>query len=253
MNLGFIGTGKIASSIIFGIFKSNLKINRIYISSRNRNIAKKLKGRFSRIKICSNNQEIIDKASVIFLSVTPPVGNKILNNLSFKGKTVISLISTIKERELKSKIHSKNICKAIPLPFVENRVGPIIICPKNRIAKKIFSKLGLVIEVNKEQLSFNFWATSSFMASYYEIYNSMTKWLIRRGLKKSQATNYVAELFFALSKDALLKKNIGFGKLVSESQTPKGLNMQVLKELKKAKFYEKINKSLNNVYKKFKK
>ena len=86
MNLGFIGTGKIASSIIFGIFKSNLKINKIYISSRNRNIAKKLKGRFSRIKICSNNQEIIDKASVIFLSVTPLVGKKILNNLSFKAK-----------------------------------------------------------------------------------------------------------------------------------------------------------------------
>ena len=41
MNLGFIGTGKIASSIILGIFKSNLKINKIYISSRNRNIAKK--------------------------------------------------------------------------------------------------------------------------------------------------------------------------------------------------------------------
>ena len=141
MNLGFIGTGKIASSIILGIFKSNLKINKIYISSRNRNIAKKLKGRFSRIKICSNNQEIIDKASVIFLSVTPLVGKKILNNLSFKGKTVISLISTIKERELKSKIHSKNICKAIPLPFVENRVGPIIICPKNRIAKKFLVNL----------------------------------------------------------------------------------------------------------------
>ena len=156
MNLGFIGTGKIASSIIFGIFKSNLKINKIYISSRNRNIAKKLKERFPKIKICNNNQEIIDKASVIFLSVTPLVGKKILNNLSFKGKTVISLISTIKERELKSKIHSKNICKAIPLPFVENRVGPIIICPKIRIAKNIFIILCLVIEVNKEQLSFNF-------------------------------------------------------------------------------------------------
>ena len=41
MILGFIGTGKISSSIIFGIFKSKLKIKRIYISSRNRNIAKK--------------------------------------------------------------------------------------------------------------------------------------------------------------------------------------------------------------------
>ena len=42
MILGFIGTGKISSSIICGIFKSKLKIKRIYISSRNKNIAKKI-------------------------------------------------------------------------------------------------------------------------------------------------------------------------------------------------------------------
>ena len=86
MNLGFIGTGKIASSIIYGIFKSSLKISKIYISSRNVNIAKKLKNKFSKIKIVVNNQEIIDKSNVIFLSVTPSVGKKILNELSFNNK-----------------------------------------------------------------------------------------------------------------------------------------------------------------------
>ena len=88
MNLGFIGTGKIASSIIYGIFKSSLKISKIYISSRNVNIAKKLKNKFSKIKIVVNNQEIIDKSNVIFLSVTPSVGKKILNELR-QGKTVL--------------------------------------------------------------------------------------------------------------------------------------------------------------------
>ena len=63
MILGFIGTGKISSSIIFGIFKSKLKIKRIYISSRNRNIAKKLSKSYGKIKVLNNNQEIIDKSS----------------------------------------------------------------------------------------------------------------------------------------------------------------------------------------------
>ena len=67
MILGFIGTGKISSSIIFGIFKSKLKIKRIYISSRNRNIAKKLSKSYGKIKVLNNNQEIIDK---IFSIVT---------------------------------------------------------------------------------------------------------------------------------------------------------------------------------------
>ena len=83
MILGFIGTGKISSSIIFGIFKSKLKIKRIYISSRNRNIAKKLSKSYGKIKVLNNNQEIIDKSSVVLLGVTPNIGNKILPKLKF--------------------------------------------------------------------------------------------------------------------------------------------------------------------------
>ena len=56
MILGFIGTGKISSSIIFGIFKSKLKIKRIYISSRNRNIAKKLSKSYPKT-LCNILQE----------------------------------------------------------------------------------------------------------------------------------------------------------------------------------------------------
>ena len=254
MNLGFIGTGKIASSIIYGIFKSKLKINKIYISSRNVNIAKKLNNKFFKIKVFSNNQEIIDRSNVIFLSVTPTVGNKIINDLNFNNKKIIiSLISTIKLKKLKKLTKSKNICKAIPLPFIENLDGPIIISPKNKTAKRIFSKLGHVIEIKDEKMSYSFWSTSSVMAAYYEIYNSTKNWLKQKGLKDRVATDYVAELFLALSKDAFVKKKIGYKKLVVESQTPKGLNMQVLKELKKVRFYDKFKQSLENVHKRIKK
>ena len=115
MILGFIGTGKISSSIIFGIFKSKLRIKRIYISSRNRNIAKKLSKSYGKIKILNNNQEIIDKSSVVLLGVTPNVGNKILPKLKFsKNKKIISLISTIKLDKLKKLTKNKNLVRAIP-------------------------------------------------------------------------------------------------------------------------------------------
>ena len=57
MILGFIGAGKISSSIIYGIFKSKLKVRKIYISSRNTNIAKKLAKKFRSIRILKDNQE----------------------------------------------------------------------------------------------------------------------------------------------------------------------------------------------------
>ena len=253
MNLGFIGTGKIASSIIYGIFKSKLKINKIYISSRNVNIAKKLSGKFSKVKVCKNNQEIINNSKVIFLSVTPNVGKKILKKLIFdKNKIIISLISTLKTKELKKLTNCNKICKAIPLPFIGNKLGPIILSPKNRIANKILSKLGNVIEINNEKISYSFWSTSSIMAAYYELLNLTTKWLVKKKIKQKTATNYISELFLALSKDAVLKKTIGFNKLVADSQTPGGLNMQVLNELKKGKFYDKFLKSLDNVHRRIK-
>jgi pyrroline-5-carboxylate reductase len=40
MKLGFIGTGKIASSVITGICGSSIKYSKICISSRNSKIAK---------------------------------------------------------------------------------------------------------------------------------------------------------------------------------------------------------------------
>ena len=83
MILGFIGTGKISSSIILGIFKSKLKVRRIYISSRNRSIAKKLANKFGRVKILKDNQQIINKSSIIILGVTPNVGRGILSKLKF--------------------------------------------------------------------------------------------------------------------------------------------------------------------------
>ena len=250
MILGFIGTGKISSSIIYGIFNSKLKIKRIYISSRNKNIAKKLTKKFKSVKILKDNQEIIDKSSTVFLAVTPKVGNQILTKLRFaKNKKIISLISTINLNELKKKTKNTQIVRAIPLPPIEINKGPIVICPPNKKVKNFFKHLGSVIEVRSEKLSYKFWSTASIMASFYEILNISSNWLIKKGIRRNIANNYVSELFLSLSQDAVFKRSQGFKKLVQDSQTPNGLNMQVIRELKKDKFYNYFFKALDNANK----
>ena len=120
MILGFIGTGKISSSIIFGILKSKLKVKTIYISSRNRSIAKKLTMKSRKIKILNKNQDIIDKSSKIILGITPNVANRILAKLKFsKNKKIISLIATINLKKLKKLTKNKNIIRVTPLPPIE--------------------------------------------------------------------------------------------------------------------------------------
>ena len=54
MRLGFIGTGKIASSVITGICNSKISFKKILVSPRNRNIAQKLKRKFRKVSIAKN-------------------------------------------------------------------------------------------------------------------------------------------------------------------------------------------------------
>ena len=255
MILGFIGTGKISYSVITGICNSKIKFQKILISSRNRTLAKRLERKFKKVKILKNNQDIIDKSNWVFLAVTPSVGNKIIKTLKFRNnQKIISFISTIKLANLKKMIKVKSdIVRAIPLPPISLKKGPVPICPPNKKVKNFFDKIGSTIEIKNEKSSINFWSTSGMMASYYNILKEMSEWLVKRGIKRQDAQKYITSLFYALSEDAIVnsKKDLKF--LVKESQTPKGLNEQGLKEMTKKGVYKSVTNTLNSIYKRLNK
>ena len=255
MKLGFIGTGKIASSVILGICKSKIKFRQIIVSPRNKRIANNLKKKFKKVSIAKNNQDVINKSNWIFLSVTPKVGDKIIKDLKFKSnQTIISFISTINLSELKKMIKVKSkIVRAIPLPPISIKKGPVPICPPNRQVKSFFDKIGSTIEIKNEKLSINFWSTSGMMASYYEMLRVMSNWLVRKGIKKPDAQKYITSLFLALSEDAVVNSNKDLKYLVKESQTPKGLNQQGLNTMSKKGVYKSVVNTLNSIHKRLNK
>ena len=96
--------------------------------------------------------------------------------------------------------------------------------------------MGKVIELKSENTSKSFWATSSFMASFYNLLNETSSWLVSKGIKRNKAENYTRELFLALSEDAMNKNKISLKQLVLESQTPGGPMLTYLKSSKKRNF-----------------
>ena len=255
MNLGFIGTGTIASAVITGIFKSKITFKKIYISRRNKKNSQKLKKKYKKVLIAENNQEIVNKCNWVFLSVTPAVGNKIIKELRFRSnQTVVSFISTIGLSQLKKAIKVKaKIVRAIPLPPISLKKGPVPICPPNPKVKAFFNNLGTTVEIKNETSSINFWSTSGMMAPFYEMLRIMTDWLVKRGVKRNNAQKYITSLFLALSEDAVVNSKVNLKNLVKESQTPKGLNEQGVKELTKAGFYKSLEKTLNSIHRRLKK
>ncbi|WP_075501441.1 pyrroline-5-carboxylate reductase, partial [Candidatus Pelagibacter communis] len=227
------------------------KYDKIYISLRNKKISNNLKRKYKKIVIENKNQQIIDKCSWVFLAVTPTVGERIIKDLKFKSnQTIISFISTITIPRLKKMVKVKaDIVRAIPLPPISLKKGPIPICPPNKKVKSFFDKIGSTVEIKNEKLSINFWSTSGMMASYYEILRVMSNWLVKKGIKRLDAQKYITSLFLALSEDAFVNSKKDLKYLVKDSQTPKGLNQQGLKVMTKKNVYKSVVNTLNSIHK----
>ena len=255
MKLGFIGTGQISKATILGILGSKLKIDQIYISKRNSKISSELSKKSKKIKIINNNQEILNKSNWVFLGITPTVGKKILKDLKFKSShTIINFISTIGTSQLKKYIKVKaNIVRALPLPPIALRKGPVPICPANKKVKFFFNQLGTAVEISNEKLFTNFWCMTAMMSPFYENLNTLSEWLSSKGLKKSDAQKYVTSLFFAMSEDAVVNSKKDLRILIKNSQTPGGLNEQALKQLKRSGFFRLLNSTANSILKRLKK
>ena len=250
MNLGFVGTGNIVSDVIIGISKSKIKYKKIIISPRNKKKALYLKKYFKRVIIAKNNQEVVNKADWVFLGILPKVGEAILSKLQFRNKQIIvSFMSTTNYLKLKRLIRSKSIIiRAIPMPPIRLGKGPVAIFPPNKKVKSFFDKIGTAIEIKNEKLSKNFWAISGTMASFYELLNVLSKWLIKKKTNRLDAQKYVTLLYSALAELALINSSKPLKNLVNE-QTPGGLNWQGVIELRKSGYYRLLEKSLMKIYK----
>ena len=91
------------------------------------------------------------------------------------------------------------------------------------------------------------------MASYYEILKVMSDWLVKKGVKRLDAQKYITTLFLALSEDAVINSKKELKYLVKESQTPKGLNEQGLKEMSKKSVYKSLISTLDSIHKRLNK
>ena len=75
----------------------------------------------------------------------------------------------------------------------------------------------------------------------------------KKGINRNEAQKYITSLFVALSEDSVINSKKHLKYLVSESQTPGGLNEQGVKELRKSGFYKSLEKSLNSILKRLNK
>jgi pyrroline-5-carboxylate reductase len=254
MKIGFIGTGKITTSVITGLFRSKANLKQILISERSKKNSRALAKRFKQVKVVKDNQEIINRSNWVVLAVVPTVAKKILQDLQFKkGQTVISFVSTLNMKDLRKFTSPATLVfKAAPLPMVESKLGPIVLYPSNNKVNALFNKIGTVINAKNEKENNYLWTLTAGMATYLELCATLEHWLVQRKVNAVKAKRMVTSLVFGLSHTLLLSKQ-DTRKLVKEYQTKKGINEELLLRLKKDKVFDKLNKNLNTIFARIKK
>ena len=254
MKLGFIGTGTITTSVIEGLLKSKAKIGQINISKRSKKNSLKLRKMSKKIKVYSENQDIIDKSSIIFVGLLPKVATKELKICKFKkGQIIVSFISTLNIKNLKILCNpAKIIIKAAPLPMASDSLSPTIIFPNHKLIKSLFELIGSVVVAKNEKQNNHLWVMSSFMATYASIINLLKKYLLKNKIKNEDANKYL-NIFLTGMLFEFNHHNFDLNKSIKSLQTRGGINEDLLKRLQKDKFFKKMEINLNKIFLRLKK
>ncbi len=119
---------------------------------------------------------------------------------------------------------ASRICRAVPLPPVRFRKGPIAMFPADPLVDALLAPLGDLIVPDREADLAAIAHASAMMSSFYAMQNEMADWLRSRGLASDAAALYVGSTFSGLAELALGSARDGEPLRPEHHETEGGLN-----------------------------
>lgn len=251
MKIGFIGTGDITEAIVTGLISTDYPVSEIILSERNHTKSARLAAADSRIRVTSDNQQIVDESDLVFLAVRPQIAEAVLRPLSFReGQAVASLIATFTFETLLDWIGTPvKLTRSIPLPAVANRRGVTAIYPADDQLEAIYGALGSVVVAETLDEFDAYAATSALMGLYFGIMETANDWLCAQGTSPQYAQSYLTKIFLELSRTADNAPETSFAHLRKEHSTPGGLNQQMFEVFEATGGTEALTQALDTVAK----
>lgn len=199
MRLGFVGTGTITAAMVRGLKRSRLRDWHVLLSPRNPDIARGLADELPGVAVAADNQAVIDGADMVVLAVRPDAAETILRGLRFRGgQPVISLIAATPAATITEWTGATQVCRAIPLPFVEEGRDVTPVYPPHPDAMLVFDALGKALPV-EDLASFDVYgALSALMAQYFGMIETVADWAARQGMPADDARAYLSGLYHNL-------------------------------------------------------
>lgn len=225
-DIGLIGVGEIASALVEGLCTGPEPRPSVWLSPRGAAASTALAQRFPGCRVGADNQEVADRAGILFITLRPDSFAPTLQDLRVAPATlVLSAVAGLELPELRELIGpGREIVRAIPLPAVRRREGVTAIHPGHPVAAALFDSLGGSFEVTDEGAFAAFSAATGTISTHLAFLVAIANWLARHGVEPEAADRYLRGLYAGVGR------GLGDGtlaELAANHETPGGLNEQL--------------------------
>ncbi len=245
-NIGFIGAGNIATSLISGLIEDGVNKNDIFSSSPEQADLVNLNDLYS-INVTLDNMEIISSCSTIILAVKPQVLKKVLheikNAMSLENLLLISVAAGIDINFLQSlTTNQQKIIRAMPNTPVSIGKGVTALCSNASVdsedkgqAEQIFNSVGSTYWLKED--SFNLYTAliGSGPAYVFYLLESLKKAAKGLGVEENKIENLILEMIIGSAKLARDSKE-NPESLREKVTSPGGVTEKAIEVLEENKF-----------------
>ena len=188
--LGILGVGHLASYVVAGLRNAGDQ-REILLSPRNQLQQQALVQTYG-CKAADSNQEVVDSADLVLLSVRPGQLISLLDLLQFSpGQVVISCVAGVGLQQLRQLLPSQIIVRTMPLACAEVGQGAVPLYPEEQAAAELLGQLGTLVKLSSEA-EFELATVAACMNGWmFRYFDHISLWYREQGLDPQKARDLV--------------------------------------------------------------
>ena len=250
MKLGFIGTGNMASAIMGGIIgKKMISAEEIIGADLLELGREKVKEQFG-IQVKEKNQEVVEKAEVIILSVKPQFYEEVINQIKdcVKKEQIIITIAPGKTLAWLAEKFGKEVKIVRTMPNTPALVGEgmTAMCPNEYMekeeieyVKQLLESFGRVEVVPERLMDVVVSVSGSSPAYVFMMIEAMADAAVSGGMPRAQAYQFAAQAVYGSAK-MVLETGKHPGELKDMVCSPAGTTIEAVRTLEEMGFRSSI-------------
>lgn len=245
MTIGFIGAGNMARAMISGLLAKKAVAPTDIVLHGGQPLHYEPYAAKIGAKALASNQAVAETADIVFLAVSPKLGEPILqaigSTLKKRHVPVVSMLTGVSVATLEEALgsHDQPVLRIMPNVNVAINAGMIAYAANDAVAGQLdglldlLNVLGKTMSLPDEQFSTFVALAGSSPAFIYLFIDSLARAGVKYGLEKDQATAIVAQAVMGSAKNVLASDQSPFD-LIDQVSSPGGTTVAGLLAMEEA-------------------